>query len=387
MKKLAVSLIALSLAAACGKDDSSVGLDQGKLATFRKALPSESMLAAKKPQGSAQNAIGDPAMYPIEAGPIAIHINLAVVGMVNLMRAITDLEPTLYNSDTQEFLWGPWDNDNGFGTVAAYIKQQPEGADFRYVYALLRGVGNDLQTMKPVIWGGSNPDTTNPDFGNGITLWDFEANYEFAQANDPDFATQPYDRGRFVAIYAQGADENEPTATATWVYAVFRNFIGKDDYVASADPFVEGADLDYLYGRYLDTTGWNIDFLHFAFAMDAETSTPALEDVSVKMAFLNSGWGRAEASANGGDLVAPEAYNVTECWDAALDRTFLNQVATDSEGNPYTAAEGVETSCGPDVNGTPLFANTLSALGLPDLNDVDLGLKAALENAAENGLQ
>jgi len=387
MRYLALVLVIPFALTACGTDDSST-IDKALLAKYRAAIPSEGQLAAKKPQGTTTNLIGDPAVYPAWAGPTAIQINMAAVGVVQVMRAITDLEPTIYNSATQEFLWGPWDNNDDFGTVAAYIKELPEGEDFEFVYALLRGVDNDVTTMKPVIWGGATPNPDNEDWGVGITLWDFEANYAFAKDNDPDFATKTFERGRFVAVYGAGEDAANPGAVMGWDYTVFRNFIGKEDYNPSADPAVDGGDIDYLYGHYVGTDGNILDFLHFQFSMNIEdTATAALEDISVRMAFLNSGWGRAEATADNGDLTPPAAFVATECWDTALDRTFLGQVYTDPSGVPYSAAEGTEQGCGPDVGGgVMLFARTLDELGIPTLDDIDPAMKLALENVAENGM-
>src|SRR5690606_5509963 len=105
----------------------------------------------------------------------------------------------------------------------AYIRDAGEGADFRYHYALLRGVSNDVSTLAPVIWGGANPDATDPDRGSGITLWDFEANYAWEEANNPNFGNEPLDRGRFVTLYGAGPDENDPNSEVALVLASFRN--------------------------------------------------------------------------------------------------------------------------------------------------------------------
>jgi hypothetical protein len=387
MRKLTLAFVLPLALAACGKDSSST-INKDLLSRYRGAIPSESQLAAKKPQGSTTRAVGDPARYPANAGPVAIQINLAAVGIIQLMRTITNFEPTLYNSTTKEFLWGPWDNNDDFGTVAAYVQEQPAGADFQYVYALVRGVSNDLATMKPVIWGAATPDPTNVDNGVGITLWDFEANYDFAKTNDPDFALKRLDRGRFVAIYAAGEDPQKPGARMAWDFSVFRNFIAKEDYVASQDPLVDGKDLDYLYGHYVGTDQNVLDFLHFQFPLNTDAQTTLFEDYSVQMAFINSGWGRAEVLVKNGDLVPPANYAETECWNDGLKRTYLGKSYTDPAGTTTPIpGDGTEQDCGPDVGGgTMLFARTLAELGIPTLDDVDPEMKTKLEDVAENGL-
>jgi hypothetical protein len=384
MRYMALILVVPMALAACGKDDTSP-YDKTLLAKYRGAIPSESQLAAKKPQGTPTNDVGDTATYPKEAGPTAIQINLAAVGIIHLMRAITDLEPTIYNSATQEFLWGPWENNDDFGTVAAYIKEIPanDPSGFKFAYALLRGVNNDINTMKPVIWGAATPDPNDEANGVGITLWDFEANFDFAKSNDPDFATKPFDRGRFVAIYAAGDDPQKPGARMSWDVSVFRNFLPKDK---PQDP---PADFDYLYGHYVGTDGNVLDFLHFQIVMNTDpTNTTLLEDFSVQMAFLNSGWGRAEILVKNGDLTPPSSYSQTECWNTGLKRTYFDEVYTDADLVEHQgASDGTEQGCGPDVGGgVMVFARPLAELGIPTLDDVDPAMKLALENVAENGM-
>ncbi|MBI5509885.1 MAG: hypothetical protein HY903_14105 [Deltaproteobacteria bacterium] len=406
MKRLAIVSVVV-WAAACGKE-TEPSSDEALLAAYRGAIPSEAQITAKDPQATVR-AVGDPAGWPRVAGPEAVQINQAVLGIVRVMRAITNLQPTLFNSATKEFLWGPWANEDDYGTVAAYIKElgvckdTPACAaaadctavpgckeDFKYAYALLRGRNNDLTTMKPVIWGAATPDPTNEDNGVGVTLFDFEANFAFADANDPDFATKVFDRGRFVSVYGAADDAENPGARFGWVYAVFRNFIGKDKYAPGADPQQAGSDVDYLYGHYRGADGNVLDFLHFEVPLNIDnTATAALETLSVKMAFLNTGWGRAEVGASGGDLVAPAAYDETECWSAALNRTYLAQVYTPETGAPIVGTpEGTEQGCGPDVGGgVMLFARPLADLGIPTLDDVDQSMRAACESVAENGMQ
>jgi hypothetical protein len=363
---------------ACGS-----GEEDARLSAFRQAVPSKTQLLAKKPQGTAGNDVGDPAYYPYEAAPAALAINGAVGGIIDLMRAVVDLEPTLYDSTTEQYLWGPYDSDEGFGTVAAYIVKLPEGEDFEYAYALLRGTGNDVAQMVPVIWGAATPDPEDEDNGVGVTLWDFEANYAFAQANDPEFATKPFDRGRFVAVYGAQPDPEKEGARFGFVVAVFRNFIAKDNQEPNPTP----ADLDYLYGRYQDGQGLRVDFLDFLFAADVDGNDVAdlAEDVEVQMAFLNEGWGRAEASAVGGDLAQNQSVAVIECWDDSLARQYANLDFLEDGAPLWSLDEGELANCGPIVEGQPVFANTLDALGMPTLADVDAEMMAALDDVATNG--
>lgn len=371
MKKIAFTSFALmAVLAGCGASDDGA-VDPALLAEYRAAVPSETQLMAKAPAPGVHAKVGDPAVFPSGSTELVTGINGAVGGIIETMRTITSLEPTVYNSETKEMLWGPYPNDNGFGTVAAYVKDQGEGADFRYAYALLRGVNNDVATMKPVIWGGATPDPNNKDYGAGVTLWDFEANGAFEQANNPDVASVKLAKGRFVAVYAKG---QEPKGEAAFVVAVFRGFVPEDK------PENTPADLDYFYGRFNDSTN-AFDFLDYKGDIDVhnDPAMAAAESVGVHMAFLNEGVGRAEVEASGGDLKADETVNGVECWDAALAQSYIS-MTTMTGGMPgQEFTDGTPSLCG-------VFEKTLTELGVPSLADVDPMMMAKLDDVAKNGI-
>ncbi len=408
------TIVVVVLLAGCGKDDtkSSATYDQAELDRFKAALPSESQLSAAAPgatvsglkadgtvalmAGASAQLLGAPALYPPFARDVASGVNGAVSGMVQLLRAIVDVPPTAWDSSKHQFFWGPWASDTDFGTVAVYIQEQlptaPAGTtcasgwhldtasstcvpDFHFVYALLRGASTDLASLAPVIWGGANPVDGHPDFGSGVTLWDFEANYAFAQANDPGFATKQFARGRFVALYARGPSTNPgdpPTATIAVNVAVFHDFVSQEE------PTKAPLEAQYFYGRYDGTYG--VGFLDFHALADI-SGDGSIEDLSVRLAHLDSGVGRAEVSAqcpDGATCSIPTGQVLTsvECWDSGIDRTYFTIGL--SGGTPQV--EGTEAQCG------PVFQNSLDALQIPTLESVDPALMAALEGVAADGI-
>jgi hypothetical protein len=361
--------LALPLSGCVAEDDDTGGQDQ-LLTEFRRAVPSRAQLRAPAPEASTMNANGDPALYPTSSWGIVQGINGSVEQMIATLEAIVMVPPTVYNSATREFVWGPWPADDGVGYVAAYIKEANE--DFQYHYALLRGASNDLATLTPVIWGGATPDPDDDDHGVGVTLWDFEADRAFREANDPAFDPAAGNRGRFAALWGAGPDENDAANEMAFVVAVFRDFVPEDE------PANDPTDLDYFYGRYI-TPDHTVDFLDYEAAFDvSEPADGVAEDVGVRMAFLDEGTGRAEADAIGGSMDLNQSVAAVECWDTSINQTYIQFEVMDGGTVMDSYTEGNSVDCG-------LFEATLDALQIPSLQDVDPDLMAALDQVATTG--
>jgi len=373
MKSLGLSLLAISLfAGACATEDDTANFDEAQLATFRSALPTRAKLEAKTATATTATLLGAPAEYPRATSDVIEGINGAVGVTVDLLELVTALPPTIYNSATNEFVWGPFDDDE-FGYVAAYIKDVGEGGDFRYEYAFLRGASNNLATLTPVIYGGATPDPLNDDWGVGVAVWDMTASDAFAAANDPNYDPANAESGRFAALFAAGPDENNAENEIAVVVAVFRDAIFKD----SEDGLP--VDLDYLFGH-VDGPANTFDFVDVEADVDVtEPADGVAERIGVRMAFVDGGTGRAEADALGGSLASGQSFNAIECWDTSLNQTFLTGNVDENGSSTEVQALGAPEDCG-------AFNETLDTLGVPRLQDVDADLLAALDEAASNGL-
>lgn len=378
---------------ACGDGggEAPTDYDPELLASYRAAIPSEEVVRAAAPDGmdsagqglTTQALIGQPATFPAGAEPIATGVNGAIGHIIRSMKTIVETPPTVYNSETGEFLWGPYPNEDGAGFVAAYIKEnEPDsGEDFRYQYALIRLPSRDLADATPVIWGGSQPDPEGrEDYGVGVTLWDFEANRAFEDAHNPEHGA--LERGRFVALYAR---QSEGEGEATWVVSAFRGFAGKEN------PDGPTSDLDYFHGEFVGPEH-TFHFLDYAGQLDvtdgdddpSNDAPSALEDIQVRMVFIDRGRGRAEVMGSGGDIeTAPEvaSVGVAECWDDAIAQTWIGFATFDAQGERLAGWEdGDVADCG-------VFAEGLEPLDIPTLDDVDPELRAALDDVARNGIR
>ncbi|MEW5854081.1 MAG: hypothetical protein AB2A00_35225 [Myxococcota bacterium] len=375
-----------------GSSGSSGSVDQARLERYRRELPQMGWLEAPQPDPASQSSggqplVGAPAEYPEHAKPIVQGINGSVRFIIETLKAITDQQPTVYNSETLEFVWGPHENEDSAAPAndkwMVYAKDEGTGADFRYTWAILRGIGNDTATYAPVIWGGANPDAdeSNDEYGSGVILWDFEANFAWEEEHNPGHGD--LDRGRYITLYARGPDEQDATKVNTFVVAAFRNFIPRDN------PTAQAADLDYLYGH-VQATDHGFSFVDFNITGDIHTpatdgGTPSTlqETLGLRLAFFNNGIGRGEARLTGGDVEAEgwTAGEGVECWGDNVERLYfeLNAQGGDA-GTVQVAKEGELTDC------HDVFEQSLDALNIPSLADVPAEMMAALDAVATNGI-
>lgn len=366
-------LMTLSLATACAEEQQEDTYEQELLHEMRAALPQAGRLQAATPSNSA-NAPGD-ARYPGQAYDIVVGINGHVHAIVETLRFVSELPPTLFNSDTEEFVWGPWENEDGIGYVTAYIRRNPpkdngEAPDFEFGYALLVGIDNDLAHMLPVIYGGGTPDPDNEDNGVGVTVWDIEAHHAFIQEHRDEALAAgmdvdgPQTRGRFVALYGAGDGDN-PGDRFAFVYAVLRNFVDAESPNYAAELASGGGDLEYLYGRFESTGDFSASFLDLDVSANQDGNPDTEEAGRMHLAFVNDGRGRAEVQWAGFDESAQHvSVESTECWSDSIETTYL--LTQEVSGTPVVVEEvGTVADC------LFPFNQELGELDLPTLDTFD----------------
>jgi hypothetical protein len=359
------------LACTLAEDDEEYSFAQ--LAAARAAIPPAARLESGVPTPSnnpgalSLDADSETAALAIAA---ATEINQPVADMIAILETIVALPPTLYDSSTRQFVWGPWDNDEGVGQVLAYIRENAPDDDFAYAYAFARTMDGDVTQAVPVIWGAATPDTENPDYGVGVTLWDIDANNAFDDAHDPSAVAGP-EQGKVVMLYGHGEADG---AEILYNLAVLRNFRGDD-----GEPSEGPVDSDYFYGR-ATSEGGALVFLDWEFDYDVcdadsscwedQTVADADERFSLRAAFVGTA-GRGEATVSDGDLSAP--IELVECWDSQLTTTYVSVDTGTESVSDGTCGWGESVS--------------LADSGVPTLADVDAELMDALICVAENGVE
>jgi hypothetical protein len=371
--------------------------DENLVNTYRNALPTYPNLIPPTPMETIVVSPGTPqALAPALAeqslAPVKYTFNLMNETLVEL----TSFPPTLYNEDTTQLVWGPFEARKDFGTLALFVSKnsdynadyfdedEPTGSPLEYIFALMRGANYDLNTLTPIVLGGSTPNADNPEWGLTLLVFDFDTNKSFVEAygkvSDPGCLAS----GRFVALRNHGPhlDENGvPTdKTLTSVAGIFRNFVPKN--APGAPPI----DLDYLYGD-IASSDTTLSYSNFGAQFDFDGNPDTLENVAVKMAFWSylrrspAGSGRAEFVATNAEMAEGQFLQATECWDYNLSKSYFTMASIYGEEITPVSTMGTPiTSCDDSLE------NGLDVIGLPSANEADPRIKELLEDIAQNGL-
>ena len=165
MKKIALTALVVA-ASACTPVSppppvtNDPAIDAALLTTFRKAVPKKANLTAALPTsvGGAGAAVGDAAQYPQMAVPHVVGVNTLIGNILDTVDAVVATPPTVFNSETNEFLWGPFDNTDSpleGDKAIVFIKDKGEGGDFRYEFAFARLMGDDVATAVTLTYPAS----------------------------------------------------------------------------------------------------------------------------------------------------------------------------------------------------------------------------------------
>jgi hypothetical protein len=279
---------------------------------FRDGLPSKQMVEVKAPGGSSSQRLestevsafapGDTSdFYRLTRGATVV-VNGGTAAVLNLIEEITEHPPTSLNGDTA--VWGPHTDALSPNTWKLSVTQTAEHA---YSYKLEGKAKTAGDSAFKVILSGTHTIATDAqgnrlrDFGSGTLKLDWDAAQTLPE-HDQNVGTADI---RYSRVSAQAA--------AT-VEADFRNV--KDDERPGTR-----VNADY---RYKETPGTGGEF-DFAIDknLDKDPNRPAIEHLTIKSRWGQSGAGRAEVKVSGGDVGATPA-TVSECWDANFASQYLD---------------------------------------------------------------
>ncbi|HZH75882.1 MAG TPA: hypothetical protein VEY88_07615 [Archangium sp.] len=287
-----------------------VGCGQVEENEFRDGLPSKQMVEVKAPGTSGQSledgtvsalARGDTSdFYKLTRGATVV-VNGGTVAVLNLIEEITKNPPTTLAGDTA--VWGPHTNALSPNTWKLTVTQD---AEHKYSYKLEGKAKTAEDTAFKVILSGTHTIATDAqgnrqrNFGSGS----FKLDWDAAQ-------TLP-ERGSEVGTAEIRYTRPSATVEAS-VEADFRN-VNDNDRPGTR------INADYRY-KEMPNAGGEFDF-RLDKNLDTDPARPAIERLTIKSRWSQSGAGRADARVTQGDVGATPA-TVNECWDANFASQYL----------------------------------------------------------------
>jgi hypothetical protein len=300
----------------------------GDEADFRDGLPKKQMVAVKEPGGSSGQRLEGGEVSAYAKGDVSdfykltrgatLSVNGATAFALNLVEEVTKHTPTSIEGDIA--VWGPYTDAL---SPTSWKLSVTKNAENTYGYKLEGKAKTAADTEFKVILSGTHniavDDQGNRlrDFGSGNMTFDWDAAQALPEHGD-DIGTADIRYSRLTA-----------GAVAT-VEADFRNV--KDDERP-------GTKVNANY-RYKETPGAGGEF-DFALNknIDTDPARPAIEHLTVKSRWVQSGAGRSDVKLTGGELLTGEA-TVNECWDSNFNSQFL------SISYAPTFGYGVISACG-----------------------------------------
>lgn len=315
--------LALALGGCEGRDDAD---------DFRQGVPHHEDVAIIVPgaiqQGGLTSAgvtetrgalLGETAELYQTTHSITAMVNGGTVAVLGLVKAITAFAPTSVGAEVA--VWGPHTNPLEQRTWRLTVNRLAPG-QFQYTFeAKPRG---EADSAYLVILSGhhqvANPGMRRrarlPAYGSG----DFELNWDNSR-----MLPGPEDNfGKAAFVYSRPAPLAEATVAVTFTQVKDRE---------------TGMLVDARY-KYLESPGTGGNF-QFTMSKDAIVTTGALETLTVRSRWHETGEGRADVKFTGGDLAAPAT--ASECWSAG-DAGFLSVFFTNSYGDS-AKMWGAETDC------------------------------------------
>lgn len=325
-RRLAVTGLALALpvlAGACGKADDAdefrAGVPQHEDVSlaFPGADGAQAALTAGD-VGTAQAALlrEKAELYALTRA-VTASVNGGTLKTLALLAAITDYPAASVAKNVA--VWGPYTDALSPNTWRLTVQREAAG-QFAYVFEAKDK--NAADTGYVTVLSGhhviANPAARRrlhlPAYGHGDFLIDWTAAQTLPEHDS--------NVGRAAFVYSRPSAQAEATIAVTFTQV-------KDSDTGML------IDATYAYAEVPGAGG------HFQFGLkkDAVKTTSALETLTVRSRWLQTGAGRADVNFSGGDLGTTVGTG-SECWDAS----FLSVYQTNSYGDA-SKVWGAETAC------------------------------------------
>lgn len=323
---LSLGLALATTAGACAKDDGD---------DFKDGVPQSQDVALVVPgngaSGSALTADGTTAIQGGLLGQqadfykvtrdVTVVVNTATISVLALVKTVTNYPPTSVEMDTA--VWGPYTDPLSPNTWRLTVNRLARG-QFHYVLEGKPKIANDAAYVTVLSGDHTLADPAAhrrrnvPAYGSGNFVIDWNAAQTLPE-HDDNVGTAAFTYSRLSA-----------TANVT-IDVTFTQVKDKDTGML--------IDAGYAYSA-VPSMGGTFDF---KLTKDFVATTTALETMSIRSRWQETGAGRSDVMLSGGDLAAAPATTpatASECWDS----NFLSVYMTNSYGDPLKTW-GAESSC------------------------------------------
>ncbi|HEX2685017.1 MAG TPA: hypothetical protein VHN14_00285 [Kofleriaceae bacterium] len=305
MKTVLATTCALSLVACVKQDAPPQDIDH--------AIPTADQVSIKLPDGASrvlarsseqnQDAVGQLASWYVATRDVTRTFNGGSAWVLVLVHTIVQFPVTTVNGDT--FTWGPWSQALDPAEYKLDVRAVGDGT---YEYKLSGRSKTQADAKFEVVIDGTSDPRAGDLKGTGEFLIDFDAGKR----------VNPIDSGD-----AKGSVDVK--------YDLAKQHL--DLTIMSTDAAGKPVLADYAYNQTADGGG------DMVFDVSSNIGgSAALETLTLRSRWLDTGAGRADARIGGGDLGALQA-TASECWDTMFKRVFY----TDSAG--FASTEGVQSAC------------------------------------------
>lgn len=278
------------LACACGLDPATEAFRDGfpRAETVKLTVPGSSSAQPLTSTPQRRDALeGDTAQFYAFTRGVTVTVNGGLVATLSLVERITDSPATTTTPDMA--IWGPHTEPLSPNTWRFTVTRR---APNDYAYQLEGKGKTEPDSAFRVVLSGTHAPAGRL-YGNGSLKIDWQA---ASTLPEHDANT-----GSVSATYSRAA-----AGAPTQVEATFSQVKNDSQLVDATYHFTQtpgqGGSLEFQMNKDI-------------------TATPAVEVLSVRSRWLDSGAGRSDVRVSGGDLTSPATAN--ECWDATFASRFF----------------------------------------------------------------
>lgn len=297
---LGAAVVALS---ACGVDGAT---------SFRQGVPKKDAVKMKMPgQGTALTSStgtrrdgleGERAEFYALTRAVTLTVNGGTAGVLNLVEQITEYPPSTITQDSAT--WGPHTDALSPNTWKLVVTRSAS-AQNTYTYELSGKGKTEADSAYRVVLSGTHVDG-GENFGTGTFLLDFTAASQLPEHDG--------NVGAATITYSRATSSSDTEINA--------EFVGIRDGAQTVD----------AQYHYVETPGQG-GLLDYDFQKDF-VAGPAIENATIRSRWQQSGAGRSDIRASGGDTTSD--VTISECWDSGFLSRFLE--ASFASGPSYGTA-------------------------------------------------